>query len=245
VSAIHSSSLDELRLDSQCFVTIRPLASGLHFAKTAQLENPMLIKRAVSVVALLLFFYSGRCTVQAQTDERGFDVNAVYSTINLGPFNTTESGAGVRLSYTINKYLAVEAEGNLFEFAIGDHPTDEFLGAQGLIGIKTGLRHRWIGVFAKLRPGVANFPKLRVRQRQICFPIQSCGESGKGGNRLAVDAGAVVELYPTEKIILRLDLGDTMIRFNQDAFFRSTSMVRINDGFSHNLQFGGSVGFRF
>jgi hypothetical protein len=62
---------------------------------------------------------------------------------------------------------------------------------------------------------------------------------------LAVDVGAVVELYPTEKIIVRMDFGDTMIRYKDDAFFRSSTSVRINDGFSHNLQFAGGVGYRF
>jgi hypothetical protein len=205
----------------------------------------MIFKRAFLVIAPLIFFYAGRCDVQAQTDERRFEVSALYTTIDLQAFDSRESGAGVRLSYNINKYLAVEAEGNVFEFSIGDHPTDDFLAAQGLLGIKTGMRHRWIGVFAKLRPGVANFPKLRVRQREFCFPIQSCGERRRSGNRLAVDVGAVVELYPTEKIIVRMDFGDTMIRYKDDAFFRSSTSVRINDGFSHNLQFAGGVGYRF
>jgi hypothetical protein len=204
----------------------------------------MAIKKSFSVVALALLFSVGRCDIQAQTDERKFEVGALYTMINLRAFDSRESGAGVRLAYNINKYLAVEAEGNVFEFAIGDHPTDDFLAAQGLLGIKAGLRNKLIGVFAKVRPGVANFPELRVR-RGFCFPLQGCTRTGRGGNRLAVDAGAVVEVYPTENIIVRIDVGDTMIRFKDDMFFRSPIPERIKDGFSHNVQFGGSIGYRF
>jgi len=191
----------------------------------------------------MLFLFLGRSDVGAQTLDRKLEVSALYSTINLQAFDSRESGVGVRLAYNINKYLAVEAEGNAFEFSIGDHPTDEWLAAQGLLGMRAGFRGRRAGLFAKLRPGVVNFPKLRVHQR-ICFPLQSCEDAGKSGNRLAVDTGVVVEFYPTSKIVVRLDVGDTMIRFKGDVFFQTSSFVRIKDGFSHNLQVGGSVGFR-
>ena len=103
---------------------------------------------------------------------------------------------------------------------------------------------RRVGVFAKVRPGVANFPTLRVRRR-LCNLLQPCEDAGRSGNRFALDTGAVIELYPTERIIVRLDIGDTMIRFRNDGFFESTTPMRIADGFSHNLQFGVGVGFRF
>ena len=204
----------------------------------------MALKKAFSVVILVFVFSVGSSDTQAQTDERSLEVSGLYTSINLQAFDSRESGAGVRLSYNINKYLAVEAEGNVFDFRIGDHPTDEFLAAQGLLGIKAGLRNQWIGAFAKVRPGVVNFPELRVR-RGFCFTPQNCDRQARSGNRLAVDAGAVVELYPTRKVILRIDVGDTMIRFNDDMFFGSTDLVRIKDGFSHNIQLSGAVGYRF
>lgn len=204
----------------------------------------MFIKRALSVAALMMVFYAGRCDVLAQTDPRNFEAGVHYTAISLRAFDSTETGVGVRLSYHVNDYFTLEAEGNLFEFSIGDHPTDDFLAAEGLLGAKTGWRNRWIGVFAKLRPGVVNFPKLKVH-RHLCNLVEPCDGSGRSGNRWAVDTGAVVELYPTQKIIVRIDVGDTMIRFKDDVFFKSSTPVRINDGFSHNFQLTGGVGFRF
>jgi hypothetical protein len=204
----------------------------------------MLMKKALSVVALVFVFPPGRCDIQAQTEAQNFEVGFHYTAINLRAFNSKETGVGLRFSYNLNNYLTFEVEGNLFEFSVGDHPTDDFLGAQGLLGIKTGLRNRRIGIFAKARSGVVNFPKLRVHPG-LCFIGQTCDGSGRSGNRWAVDAGAVVELYPTEKIIVRIDIGDTMIRFRDDVFFKSSGLVRINDGFSHNFQLAGGLSFRF
>ena len=204
----------------------------------------MAIKRSLSAGVFLLVFSLGRSEIQAQSADTKLEVSGLYSTINLRAFDSRESGVGVRLAYNINRYLALEAEGDVFEFSIGDYPTDEWLAAQGLLGIRTGVRNRRVGLFAKVRPGVVNFPKLKVHQR-FCFPEQSCRDSGRSGNRLAVDAGAVVEIYPTEKILVRVDIGDTMIRFKDDIFLRSSTFVRINDGFSHNLQLAASVGYRF
>jgi len=201
------------------------------------------IKKVFSVVAFVFVF--GTCELQAQTLEHKVEVGLHYSSINLTPLDSRrESGGGVRLSYNINDYLAVEAEGNIFEFAIGDHPTDDVLAVQGLIGVKAGLRKRRVGVFAKVRPGVANFPMLKVNRR-FCSLILPCEGSGRSGSRFALDTGAVLEFYPTKKIILRFDVGDTMIRFKDDSLFRSSGLVRINDGFSHNFQWGVGVGFRF
>ena len=209
----------------------------------AEGRNIVSIKKALSIVAFVLVF--GRCALQAQTVQPKVEVGVHYTAINLTPLDSRrESGGGVRLSYNINDYLAVEAEGNLFEFAIGDHPTDDVLAAQGLVGVKAGLRNRRIGVFTKVRPGVANFPQLKVNRR-FCSLILPCEGAGRSGNRFTVDTGAVVELYPTEKIIVRFDIGDTMIRFKDDSLFRSSGLVRINDGFSHNFQWGVGVGFRF
>lgn len=204
----------------------------------------MRIKKTFSVVALLLVVSFAGGEIEAQSGERKFVVCPLYTTINLQAFDSKESGVGMRLSYQVNDYLAVEAEGNIFEFSIGDHPTDDKLAAQGLLGIKAGLRNRRVGVFAKLRPGVVNFPELRVR-RSFCFLGQSCERSARSANRLALDAGAVVELYPTRNIIVRMDVGDTMIRFRDDFIVEFPAPVRIKDGFSHNLQLAGSIGFRF
>ncbi len=202
----------------------------------------MSIAKPLTFAALLLTLATSN--LKAQNRERKVEIGLHYTGINLRSIDSTESGGGVRFSYNINDYLAVEGQGNLFEFAIGDHPTDDVLAAQGLFGVKAGVRSHRFGVFAKLRPGVANFPELRML-RGLCLLSPTCDRSGRSGNRFALDTGAVVEFYPTQRIIVRFDVGDTMIRFKNDSLFRGSSHVGIEDGMSHNFQFVAGVGFRF
>lgn len=204
----------------------------------------MAIKRVFSIAALLLIFWLAGDDLKAQTIDRTLEVSAVYTTINLRALDSREAGGGVRLAYNLTDYLAIEAEGNIFEFAIGDHPTDDFLAAQGLIGVKAGYRAKRIGIFAKVRPGAVNFPKFKVPS-SFCSLQPICSRRGRSGNRLAIDAGAVLEVYPTERLIVRMDVGDTMIRFQDDRVFGFPTDLIIRDGFHHNLQWSGSIGFRF
>jgi hypothetical protein len=203
----------------------------------------MIFKSAFTLAVLIIVFSTGRPDARAQTGESKFEVTPLFSTINLEAFDRRESGGGVRLAYNVNKYLAVEAEGTLFEFSIGDHPTDDYLGALGFVGIKGGFRNSQFGLFAKVRPGVANFPKLRVH-RGFCIGREPCDGNGRSGNKFAVDAGAVAELYPAENIIVRIDIGDTMIRFKDDRIATFPTITTL-DRLSHNLQFSAGIGFRF
>jgi hypothetical protein len=112
-----------------------------------------------------------------------------------------------------------------------------------LVGVKAGYRNSRFGLFAKARPGVANFPKLRIH-RGFCIGRGPCEGRGRSGNKFTVDAGAVVELYPTENMIVRIDVGDTMIRFSDDIISTFPTLTRLN-GLSHNLQVSAGIGFRF
>jgi hypothetical protein len=203
----------------------------------------MKYKKAFTPFALAILIATGSFDARAQTGESKLEVTPLFSTINLQAFDSRESGAGVRLAYNINKHLAVEAEGTLFEFSIGDHPTDDFLAAMGLVGIKSGYRNSQFGLFAKIRPGVANFPKLKIH-RGFCIGREPCDGRGRSGNRFALDAGAVIELYPTENMIVRIDAGDSMIRFSDDIISTFPTLTRLN-GLSHNLQVSAGIGFRF
>jgi hypothetical protein len=207
-------------------------------------SNLMNLRKVFSVTVLPLVFAVSSAALQAQTKDRKLEVSALYTTINLEAFASREAGGGVRLAYNLTNYLALEAEGNLFEFSIGDHPTDDLLAAEGLIGVKAGWRSRRFGVFAKVRPGAVNFPRLKIHG-SFCSLQPICSRAGRSGNRFAVDSGAVLEVYPTERLIVRMDVGDTMIRFHDDRLFRFPTDLIIKDGFHHNLQWSGSIGYRF
>ncbi len=52
----------------------------------------------------------------------------------------------------------------------------------------------------------------------------------------AFDLGGVIELYPSRRVVVRVDAGDTIIRFNRNG---------VGDLISHNFQLSTGVGFRF
>jgi hypothetical protein len=175
------------------------------------------------------------------------EISVQYTALHFSAIDETEIGVGTRLGYNINEHLAVEAEGTYFSrYSLGNDLLDDK--AQGLIGVKAGKRTRWAGAFAKLRAGVVDFPALKVLGGScvLDFPGSFCDRSPRGGARFSMDAGAVLEFYPTRRVIVRADVGDTMIRFKNDTLLNERGdRVRAPDGISHNFQFTAGVGFRF
>jgi hypothetical protein len=74
-------------------------------------------------------------------------------------------------------------------------------------------------------------------------------------NSFAVDAGGVVEFYPSKRIVTRFDVGDTIIHFGRRRVDTVISDISGNTftpftftrpaKTTHNLQIMASVGFRF
>jgi len=60
-----------------------------------------------------------------------------------------------------------------------------------------------------------------------------------------MDLGGLVEFYPSERAIIRSNLGDTIIRFPQRMFgpFNNTSAIRAET--KHNFQVSVGFGWRF
>ncbi|HWS86105.1 MAG TPA: outer membrane beta-barrel protein [Pyrinomonadaceae bacterium] len=164
----------------------------------------------------------------------------------------TEAGVGARLGYNVNRYVTLEAEVNFFPRE-GEVTEDDFTGGrklQGLFGIKAGKRGESLGVFAKARPGFVHFTAGELQGNVGCIPLiptpPGCfGVDKLGRTDFAFDLGGVVEMYPTERSILRLDLGDTVLRSREHQVPVLTQptpvLVQVPARTTHNFQ--GSVGF--
>lgn len=185
---------------------------------------------------------------QAQNLDHRMEIGVHYSSLRLSAIDSTEAGLGTRFGFNIDDYLAVEAEVSYFSrYILGNDSLDDK--TQGLIGVRAGKRSRWAGAFGKLRAGAVTFHGLRIREGLCVFDpdARTCENGPKSGRRFAMDAGAVVEFYPTRRVIVRADAGDSMIRFGKnDRFFTPRGgRVRAPAGISHNFQFTLGVGFRF
>ena len=200
-------------------------------------------KRSVFfAIIILLLSVEGR----PQASDHRMEVGMQYTSMQVSVLDSTESGIGGRFGVKVNRYLTAEGEFNFFpESRLGNSGFEQM--GQGLIGVKSGYSTRRVGVFGKFRPGFVDFPRIRLPRGLCQFsgdPLV-CNRTGRTGYRLAFDLGGVVEFYPAENYVIRVDVGDTMIRFKDDTFFTFPNPTRVRDGFSHNLQVTAGFSFRF
>jgi hypothetical protein len=199
---------------------------------------------------------------QAQSESPKLEVIAHYMTLHLSDFDEWTQGPGSCISYNINGHVALEGEVN-FLFPRGSFTpfvsspfraqSYRYLGehsVEGLFGIRAGFRGNTFGLFGKLRPGLIHFSQVACPDGGVliegrCYGGLIPGSLGRGEGepaplqplsgkaRLALDVGGVLEFHPTRRYVLRVDLGDTVIRNSQPG--RT----------SHNFQLGIGVGIRF
>jgi len=131
-------------------------------------------------------------------------------------------GAGGRFTYNLNDLIALDSEMNFF---LPDEGPP--YATQGLFGIKAGKRTKYVGIFAKARPGFQT--NLIVNHREQ--------------TRFALDVGGVAEFYPNRHVVLRFDAGDVIIPFGNDVVGTPFFAQRL--GTTHNLQVSLGVGVRF
>ena len=205
----------------------------------------MLQRFIFTAIIMALAFLLHTPEARAQSKPPRVELGVHLTAIDLNQVFEVPGGVGARFTYDFTEYLAFDAELNYFPrkrktrciagtpacFASG---ADAFGETEGLFGMKTGLRRTKYGVFAKVRPGFIHF---RPSQISPDFNDQS-------RTKFALDLGAVVEYYPVGQLILRFDLGDTIIPFGGRTIGTPAGSVRLATGL-HNLQGGAGIGIRF
>lgn len=219
------------------------------------------MKRFFIAVALIVLIAGGNRMAGAQTEEaKKFEVGAQFTSLSIREgFNPrTEPGVGGRFTYNLTDFLALEAEGNFFvrsdfsnAFRTGGRAVE------GLAGVKIGKRYKTFGIFGKVRPGLISFSQGAVDYTLVnttpgaSFPIEV---RTRRLTHFAADIGAVLEFYPSRRIVTRIDAGDTIIHFG-DMTVNSFTLIApgtfapfrfsFPSDTSHNFQFSAGVGFRF
>jgi hypothetical protein len=186
----------------------------------------------------LLSVFLLQSQAMSQSDEvPKFEVAAEFTTLERPGFGErrTEPGFGGRFTYNLNRVVSLEAAGYFFPKRCFQCQND--------------------GIFGKARPGVASFSQGKVTifddPTIPGFPFRFEVERLTG---FAADLGAVLEFYPTKRIVTRFDAGDTIIhlgpRQTEIISFDSTRGLflqpfRFGSRTTNNFQFVASVGFRF
>jgi hypothetical protein len=71
----------------------------------------------------------------------------------------------------------------------------------------------------------------------------SCGVSHE--KDFALDLGGIVEFYPSERVVIRADLGDTVIHYPMRVFGSLNTPIVLSSEFKNNFQVSLGVGWRF
>jgi len=125
-------------------------------------------------------------------------------------------GFGVRFTYNFNDLYSLDTEYDITPSNKTSIKTD-FVGGRTeefFIGPKIGGRKQRYGAFMKLRPGVIRTANvLKTANFFSINPVCSCTQVFTSGPRtdFLLDAGAVFEMYPYKKWILRYDVSDKII----------------------------------
>jgi hypothetical protein len=224
-------------------------------------------KSAVTLCTLLLLTLAFHGSVRAQSEEWKFEVGAQISGLAGGSFGEHHGvGGGGRVTFNLTKSLALEGELNYFP-STGFDNVRRF---QGQFGVKSGFRFNKFGLFGKVRPGFINLKRdVFVILPTPCVPAPEtiCLQSGatfsfsNSDTGFSLDVGGVAELYPSKRIVVRLDVGDTIANRQGPSFFVyqpiyngqqpptliTERIITIPGSHftSHNLQLSAGVGFRF
>lgn len=183
---------------------------------------------------LLVTLSVAPCVARAQsrTEKHKFEAGAVLTVLDMRDATGSKpGGVGVRFGYNFHEYAAFDSE--LAHYP--ENSSNNFGETQGLFGVKAGKRFGKIpvGLFVKARPG---FVKLGNDVTRYNPTFEA--------TRFALDLGGVLEVYPSERTIIRIDHGDTIISFG-DGLINSGTQPPRRLGTTHNRQTTFGFGFRF
>lgn len=174
-------------------------------------------------------------------DTHRAEVGVLYTGVNLEGFGETVNGVGGRFGYNFNRNLALDAEFSFFpETRLGNRQFGQK--TQAFAGVRAGARTRYVGLFAKARPGVMFIGE--VTSGFNCNGTSFGRTCRPSHNNLALDAGGVLELYPSPRAIIRLDAGDTIVRI-RNATAGVIGSPAVTSDITHNFQFSLGFGYRF
>lgn len=174
----------------------------------------------------------GAARAQSRTEGHRFEAGAVLTALDMRDATRSKpGGVGVRFGYNFHEYAAFDAE--LVHYP--ENPSGNFGETQGLLGVKAGKRFGKVpvGLFVKARPGFVKLGNDVTGYNPAYDPT-----------RFALDLGGVLEIYPSERTIVRYDHGVTLINFG-DAAINSATQPPRRLGTTYNRQISLGFGFRF
>jgi hypothetical protein len=204
------------------------------------------LMKLCTLLLLTLVTFASVAVAQSTKDKIEIGVQTTSLTL-VHPdfsFDWTEAGIGGRFAFNFNRSIAAEAEINFLPQKVAVLAA-EGSAIQGQFGVKVGKRFEKFGIFGKVRPGFLSVNKVGF------FPppgSQCCPDIPlERQTFFTIDAGGVLEFYPSRRTVVRFDAGDTLVRHRAQfaAIFPDPTLIEVRPAkFTHNFQFTAGVAFR-
>lgn len=172
----------------------------------------MLIRRAAAVLVCLVTFATLRFNAQEFTRTELGISSSVLPNNRLQ--TNTDAGIGGRFAYNLSPSFALESEANVYLTGVGGRP-DLLTSGRAisfLAGPKAGVRRRNFGLFLKSRFGVVTFSDVVNSSFVLNGQVTTSRRT-----HAALDLGGVAEFYPSERWVLRVDLGELLQRYGDST----------------------------
>jgi hypothetical protein len=195
--------------------------------------------------AALTFIVAAAAFAQS-TENRKLEVSGQLAVNDLEELDTADVGFGGRLGVRVAPLFTFEGELNLFPSDIPDEVPVTSSRLEGLFGVKVGPRFDRFSLFGKVRPGFVRFGEAPEPIACILiFPPPLSCVLAEGKTVLALDLGGGIELYLTERSLLRFDVSDLMLQYPGPVFNRDRDVVTDEGFWGHNPRITIGAGFRF
>ena len=202
------------------------------------------MRQRAGVIGISLWVMTWAAAAGAQTNDRRFDASVHVASANSGEFDHSDAGVGGRLAWRPSGLIGAEGELTIYPGDFPDEPPFSRSRVEGLFGVTVGPTLNRFRPFARLRPGFLTYREAPEPFACILIfpPPLACTLAG-GDTVFSLDVGGGLEVFTTPRTVLRIDLGDRLVRYSGPVI-RSGS-VEQDAFFSHDFRFSLGGGLRF
>lgn len=174
-----------------------------------------------------------------------FEAGPVFSSFHatVGSATIQEQFAlGGRFTWNCLPHLALEGEyASTLRNPKVESQADGGYFSQALFGVKSGVRWKRWGIFAKFRPGLISYSNVITSANTSSFPVFTFGRL----NYLALDAGGGAEFFLSRRFLVRYDASDLITHEGSHPFLFNGSQITFSPITHNNFESEIAVAFRF
>ena len=183
---------------------------------------------------------------ELRSQENRLEVSGIFAATFQKELDTTDIGVGGRIGFVASPLFTFEAELSFYPSSIPEEIPVTSSRFEGLFGVKIGPRFDRFSIFGKARPGFVRFGGAPEPVACIAiFPPPLYCVLAEGQTVLALDLGGGIELYPTDRTLVRVDASSLLLRYPGPAITRDGEAVAEDAFWRGNLKLTFSAGFRF